>query len=113
MLPRTRSDHAAALELRNVVIRHPEYLGEDLPVVLAQQRRRRISAQRRIRDARDGARIKMRPNDSAIYCDEILAALDLRIGHHRSRRVHRRYQHARIAKARDAIVAAKWSESAR
>ena len=113
MRPWTRSDDASPLELHDVFIRHPEYLAKDLPVVFAEQRRWSIGAERSIREARDGAWIEMRPDDRAIDRDEILTALDLRIGYHSCRRVHRRDQHARIAKTPAAIVGAQRGKSAR
>ena len=78
-----------------------------------EQRRGRIGAKRGLRDARDRARIEMRPDDSAIDRDEIFAALDLRVGHHRRRRIHRRDKHSRVAETRDAIVGVQWRDRAR
>src|ERR1019366_2042490 len=71
ILARTRSDNANPLKFRDLAVRHPKHLCKNLPVVLAQHWRGNIGAERVVRDARDGARIKMPPDDSAIDRNEI------------------------------------------
>src|ERR1700691_5668748 len=77
LLPRTRSDNATPLEFHDLLVRHREQFREHLPVVLAEQRRGSIRAQRSIGEARDGAGVEMRPDDGALDRDKIIAALDL------------------------------------